>query len=405
MWGLIQNSTEFSYKDGPGVSAFGRARVDNTDQRFDVEFIYDKQPLFFTERGSGAGSVTHNAGSRDVSLIVGDDVEGSYRDLCQNWHNPYTPGNGQLIDITGTLNGNNISGGTCEIFHKSGIDSSETIYTQQQWTNKVFFDDVNWSYSQIFQIDFQSLKVGRIRFNIVRNGRAIEAHQINNDNKRLNGYWQYPSLPIRFRIINTATETLTEIGYFDDNNGVGFRFRVPVNATQTCIAICGTVKSEGGKGLFEIPGIPFSVDLQQAPKTVSTALVPLITIRPRETFNSLPNKSIIIPEGFNIQTDNPIRIAVMLNVSLTGASFQNVSLTNSVCEYDIAATTFSSGLRVDSNYIASGNNSRLTDKGVTGRNVLSVKPDASVSSITLAAIRTANSDASVFASVKWREIR
>ena len=125
--------------------------------------------------------------------------------------------------------------------------------TQSQWT--ALTSGMNWQYSQIFQLDFQSLKVGRIRFNIIQGGIPINVYEVTNDNIRNSGYWQRPTLPIFWRVYNDATYSYTEIGYGSENNAIGFRFKVAKNASHTAKAICSTVKSEGGL-LVRIEGLP-----------------------------------------------------------------------------------------------------------------------------------------------------
>lgn len=398
---LIRNINA-AFQDSPSLSPFGQIRAVGNGQRFDIEFNTDKQPLFFTELSSGAGSIDFNNASRDVSLKVTDTVTGSYRDFVQNWHNPYTPGNGQAISITGNLNGANIAGGTCEIFHKNGILGTETVYTQANW-NKNTVPSVNWAYSQIFQMDFQSLKVGRIRFNLNMNGRITELHHIYNDNIRKNGFWQYPNLPVRYKLYNTATETISEIGYFDDSNGIGFRFRVPKAATQELIAICATVKSEGGPDLFDLAGVPFSVDLGTTAKTVSTSLIPLISIRPKLLYNTFANKSLFIPHEFEITSDNAIRYVLVLDPTLTGPTFVDGG---GAIEYSTTSTALSGGTVFDSGYMPnSGSQVSTNHKGLLDKILLSVKPNGVQSTLTLAAIRNGSQNANVFAALKGTNIR
>ena len=239
--------------------AFGRLRTSATGQRFDSEFLYDKQPALFDEVVAGAGTVTHNATSRDLTLAVVNTTNGSSAQIVQHWHNPYTPGNSQLIDITGALDAAGIGGGTASIVLRDGITSTETIVNQADWDAPNL--DVDWTKSQIFQFDFQSLKVGTVRINMVRNGAEINVHSINNDNVRIAGYWQYASLPTFWRIYNAGGSTIAEIGYADTNNGIFMRYTIPTaNATATMRAICVTVKSEGGAALLDMPGFQRSAD-------------------------------------------------------------------------------------------------------------------------------------------------
>ena len=385
--------------------AFGRLRISDTGQRFDCEFIYNLQPTLFDTFTNGGGTVSHNTSSRDVSLKTNSITSGDYAALVQHWHNPYTAGNSQLIDITGALNAGNISGASVELFIKNGIDNSETIYEQDDW-NINTVPDVDWSKSQIFQMDFQSLKVGRIKFNLVRKGNGVAIHEIYNDNIRTGGYWQYPALPLRYYCYNTATETITEIGYFDDDNGIGYRCRVPINANAELRAICCTVKSEGGPDLSEIPGFGRAIDRGATAKVVSSTLIPVISIRVRSLFNSLDNRGIYIPLGYEFQTDNPIRYAVILGADLTGASWVNVDTNNSGIEYDLSATALTGGVTINSGYLASGGkNTDSSGAGLLGKTLLSKGYGTGTDILTVAAIRTTTTNANVLASINWKEIR
>lgn len=398
---LMETGVAVQMADSASVDAFGRARVSQTDQRFDSEFIYDKQPLLFDEILVGTGTSTHNATGRDITLKNGSVVDGDGAKMVQKWHNPYTPGNSQLIDVTGALNAANISGGTASIFLRN--NSSDTVYDQADW-NGENVDDVNWEFSQIFQMDFQSLKTGRVRFNLVRNGLVIKIHEINNDNIRTGGYWQYPAQPIQWNIYNTATETVMEIGYFCDGNGIGFRYTVPINAGAEVRAICSTVKSEGGGHVFDMAGFQFVADNNVTPVTVGTTLVPIITIRVKSTFNSLVNDAIALPQGFGISTNNPIKYVLLLDATLTGATFNDVNA-NSMMEFDVAATALAGGTDVDSDYVSTVKNRSAGKEGLLGRTIMANGENGTPTTLTLAAIRTSTSDGATLGVIKWKEIR
>ena len=399
MQSTIRN-VNITAQDNFTIDAFGRMRTSHTDQRFDAEFIYDKQPFLFNEILTGTGTSTHNTASRDISLKNLSVVDGDGARMIQHWHNPYTPGNSQLVDITGTLNEANIAGGTASIFLlNNGV---ETEVVQTSWNNPVA--DVDWEFSQIFQMDFQSLKVGRIRFNMVMNGVPVQVHEIMNDNIRAGGYWQYPAQPVRWEIYNTATETITEIAYSDGVNGIGFRYSVPINATQVMRAICTTVKSEGGGHLFDMAGFHFSADNDVTDVAVSTTLIPILSIRSTTTFNSLTNNSIVIPQGFDISTNNPIKYVILYRPTLTGAVWVSADSESGI-EYDVSSTAVSGGVKIDSGYVATNRNTATGVEGVLGKTIMSKGNNGTVDILTLCAIRTSTSDADTKAVLRWKEIR
>ena len=254
-------------------------------------------------------------------------------------------------------------------------------------------------------MDFQSLRVGRIRFYLDREGELIQVHEIYNDNIRNTGYWQSPSLPAYWRVYNDATYTYMEIGYGDTSNAIGFRYRITKNALASMTAICGTVKSEGGKDLLEMQGYPQAVSREQSAKTISTTLVPLISIRSKSTFKSLDNNSITIPNSISIATDNPIRIVVIHDCALTGASWADVETDHSPIEYDIAATALTNGHVLFEEYVSTSKNVESAVNSLLGKAVLWYRKGTQTGILTIAAIRTGTTNADVLAAIRWIDIR
>lgn len=381
------------------IDAFGRKRVSNTAQRYDIEFIYDKQPLL-TNEITNNGTVTHNANTRDLTLSLASAGVNDVAKIQSNYYIPYTPGNSQLIELTGTLDNADIGGGTAQLFLRTKISGTvaETVVDQTNWDNPVA--NADWSTSQIFFMDFQSLKVGRIRYGLVRGGIPTALHEIHNDNTRLSGYWQSPSLPVYWKLYNDTTYTYAEIGYGDEDNAIGFRYRITANASMTMRAICGTVKSEGGKDLLDMPGYQFSADNNVTPITSSTTLVPILTIRNKTTFNSISHMGLLIPQSFELSVNNPVKYEVLLNASLTGASYADVNATNSATEYDVTASAVSGGTRVLSGYISTARNTLSGDKNLLGRVIMSAG-----NTLTICAVRTSTSNAAVLSSISFKEIR
>lgn len=395
---LLQVALPSAQSDG-----FGRVRVSGTGQRLDAEFIYDKQPDFFDEI-TNSGTVAHNANSRDLTLSLSDAANGSYA-LMRSHPVPYTPGNSQLTDETSVLDLSGIGGGTAQVFLRSSVSGSvvETVADQVNWSEDVVAN-ADWTKSHIFSMDFQSLKVGRIRFNLVRSGVAVCVHEMFNDNAINTGYWQLPSLPAYWRIYNDATYTYMEVGYGDEANAIGFRYRIAANASATMRAICCTVKSEGGQNLGDMTGLPRVADNGISSVTASTTLVPILSVRPSSTFNGFDNLGLAIPIDVDVETDNPIRLVVLHNATLTGETWSAVG--DSMMEYDVSASALSGGHEVDSGYVSSSAKNRATSAGsLLGKTVLWNRKNSLTGILTVAAVKTGATDASVLAALKWKEIR
>lgn len=384
--------------------AFNRLRVSATAQRFDCEFIYDKQEEIMDEVIVGSGAIAHQHNTRDLLMTPGSSVNGDK--ACKiSYDIPYTPGNSQLIAMTGVLNANNISGGTVEVFLRSKVTGvvTEVVVEQTDWDHSN--NDVDWTKAQILEMDFQSLKVGVNRFFLNRKGKLTHLHTIHNDNIHSAGYWQLPTLPITWSVRNVGSETWVEQMYGDEENGIGLRMRLPINASATCRAICGTVKSEGGRHLTDLPGYKRSADLGETKEVIGNTLIPILSIKPKALFKGFNNRNLIIPEDITITTDNPIRFVVLHNTILTGAVWNDVDSNSSCVEYDRSATSLSNGHVVFSDYISGVKNIATFSQALLDKTLLWNRRGTETGILTLAAIRTTTTNADVLAAIRWKEIR
>lgn len=398
--------TRFAVVQPDSISgdAFGRLRTSGTGQRLDVEFIYNKNPDFFDETTNN-GTVTFNGNSRDLTLSLSDANNGSHATM-RSHPVPYTPGNSQLIDMTGVLDYAAIGGGNAEVFLRSKVTGSvvETVIDQSDWYETPV--EIDWTKDQIFTMDFQSLKTGRIRYGLILDGVINYVAEIQNDNRKTSGYWQLPSLPCYWRIYNDSTYTYMEIGYGNEDNAIGFRYKILANASATMRGICCTVKSEGGMNLSEMNGLHRNVDTGTSNTSVSSTLIPILSIRLKSTFQTYDNLTIAIPRAISIKTSQDIKIAVIHSGSLTGASWSDADSTYSAVEYDTSATAITGGHTLYSKYISSSGNNKLDDsKSLLGKTVLWNRQSSETGIITIAGIKTGSQDSDVLAAINWEEIR
>ena len=405
----FENTSINKFEKSPILDAFGRIRVSEPNNRFDCEFINDEQTLITDQVTSGGGTITHNANSGDLTLAIGDATNGSEAAVYSHYDIPYTAGCSQLIEITGTLDNAAIGGGTASVFLRSSVSGSvvETVVDKASWDDTLDsnqLSDLDFSFSQIFAMQFQSLKVGRIDFGFSREGEPVAAHGISNDNIRTTGYWQRPTLPVCWRIYNDSGNTISEIMYGDESDGIGFRYTITANAGASMRAICGTVKSEGGGRVQDLLGYPFSYGMGTTSTTVGNTLIPVLSLRMADTFNGVSNRGLAVPTLFDLQIDNPIYYEILYRPTLTGASFESVDANFSAMEYDTSATAVSGGIVVDSGYASTGKNIAASVEGFLGRTIMSLgrlTPDI----LTFAAIRTTNTSADTSVAMKWKELR
>jgi hypothetical protein len=401
----IGNIVSVAPSDNLTLSEFGEQRTAEPGNRSDGEFLYDLQPLLYDNISANGGTATHVANGRHILLAVGGSETNRVGGMRKHYWTPYTPGNGQEIDITGTLNAANLEGGTAEVFLRSTVTGVTTLQTVPQADWIAAKDDAHWQYSQIFRMSFQSLRVGRIQFSLARNGGIVKVAEITNDNIRATGYWQYASLPPYWKIYHDDGKTVAEFGYGDELNGIGFRYVFPdIQADATAIAICETVKSQGGERLKEIPGFPFTTAPMAAARTASTTIVPVISIRVAATFNSIENRSLVIPTGFEIETTHPINWFIYYRPTLTSPTW-GPNDTHSGVEVDVVATAITGGYLFEAGMLGAGNNQRVQEAGLLDRVLMSLGSTGTADILTIAAVRSGAQDASVRALIKGKAIR
>lgn len=400
---------QISYKDGAGLDAFGNLKISTGGDRFNSQVTYGISSELYDTIVTTGSSIYFDQNSREAVLQIGTSTLNQRVDLVQHYYNPYTPASGQEIDITGTLNEANISGGSIYFFLKSGISNSTTLYGAGEWTEQgasgFNMNGISWSNSQILFMDFQSLKVGRIRFAMVRDGVANLCHQIKNDNRRNTGYWRYPELPVHWKIENGASYTTMEMGYFDESEGIGLRYVVPVNAGAQLRAICSSVKSQGGPDLHFIDGYRRSIDNMTTYRTVGASLSPVLSIRASNLFAGVTNNAIILPTGFEVRGTNSLRYAILLNPVLTGASWNPVDTLNSTVEYDVASTGVTKGIQVESGYLTTGANTRISRESTLEKVVMSRGYSGNTDILSVVAIKDGANNSDTGAVIDWKEIR
>jgi len=185
--------------------------------------------------------------------------------------------------------------------------------------------------TNIFCIDFEWLGSGRVRYGFILNGMPVYCHEINNANLLTVPYMSSPHLPVRYEIENTAATT----------------------SNSSMLHICSAVFTEGTFRIFRRVFQSFNSGITTAAVTTRR---PVLSIRPKETFNSILNRGIILINSFNTQVDtNGILLELVKGGTIGGAPSWTSGGENSISEFDVAGTTISGGEVVLSRYISSTN--------------------------------------------------
>ena len=415
---LLRN-VETRQQDTQDLDAFGRVRASEPFNIFDMQFNYDLQPLFWEGSVVGGGGVSHVPNLSAARLTTGGttDTHGAIFQTKQYFR--YQPGKSQFIVFTCIFGAK-----VANVRRRIGLfDGENGFFWEQDETNlkivrrtktsgSVVDNEVNqssWnldvldgnggpnnpsgvlldeSKDNLFVIDYQWLGAGRIRFGFDFGGQILYVHQIKFANTEAVPFTVTGNLPFRAEIFNTDTA----------GGATTFDF--------TCVAIV----SEGGHNPL---GIPVSVQntVRREVTSVNEPL-PILSIRPKTTFNSITNRGLVIPKSFALLSeDASIRYEIILNGSLTNPSWSDVNATHSMVEKDVAATAISGGLVIASGFLTgvkdkaeSGNvNEELMSKLALANDIVGTTTDILTIAVSTMSADSTSTDCA--GSFTWKEER
>ena len=410
----IQN-VKTRQQDTGDIDAFGRARVSQPFNTFDMQFTYDLEPLFFEETNTGSGDVTHIANSSAARLTTGGTTSGDGTKFQTGEYFRYQPGKSNFVVWTCILGSKTSNvrkriglfddenglffeqdGSNLKVVRRTKTSGSivDNAVNQSSWnldilngsgTSGITLDE---SKDNIYVIDFQWLGAGRIRYGFDFGGQITYVHEIKFANTEAVPFFVTGDLPFRAEIFNTATAA----------------------GTTTYDLTCMAILSEGGFNPLGIPGSTQNTVLRNV--TTGNDPLPIISIRPRTTFSSITYRGVIIPKAFEVMSeDASIRYEIVLNGSLTGASFADVDTTNSGVQVDVAATAITGGLIIDSGFLTGARDK--TESGHIGEDIMNklfLSNDAAgtttdILTISVSIINSAGTASDCGGSFSWKEER
>ena len=408
-----QRNAPFPVTDyGLPKDSFNRVQVADPVSLFDSQSQYDAVPLLWETTLAGGATETHNANESTVDLNVttanGDKATRQTRQYFR-----YQPGKSQLVIITvnfGAGQANTVKrvgyfdddngfyikeeAGAVSIVKRSKVTGTvvETEVAQSAWNQDPADGTgdsgvtLNPALSQIWFITAEWLGVGSVTVGMFYDKQPIALQTFHHANRAgtTATYTTTHNLPVRYEIENEALAA----------------------STSELKTICCSVISEGG--LEDDRGYPFSASNGTTTVNVTTRR-PILSIRPKTSFNSVVNRSQIITNTVNtIAFGNGAFIEIVYNGALTGASFASVNA-SSTCERDVDATGITGGIVIDSFFVG-GNAAARGGPGTTGNGLQSKLPltldKAGANPINLSVVATGYSaTASCAASLFWTEFR
>lgn len=335
--------------DGPLQDPSGRLRTSHFKNLYESVRRYGLLPLLWETLAAGTGAtetVTHDANRSAAKLSISgeDGAEVTH----QGPYATYQSGKGILDRYTlrfGERDTNVIKrGGYFDdddgiFLEQNGADDElywvlrssvsgtpvDTKIAQSDW-NRDMLDGtgnannpsgllLNEANAQFCYLDFNWFSLGRVRVGFIIDGQAVDVHHFNTSNESTDPFMATPHLPMRYQMLNDGAAT----------------------GTNTMLAICDSIDSEGGHDPIGFPqGTSTGNDAITA---TTTELNPILSIRPKATFNGVTFRGQIRPprEGnlATLTTSQLSRLVLVVGADLTGTqTWQSVG-DSSVAEYAV----------------------------------------------------------------------
>lgn len=347
--------------DSAQLDAFGRLRVSQPTTLFESVQRYGDDLLKWETALAGTGSSTASAADNAVIMSTGGTANGASCIRQTRRQFRYQAGKSLVAEMTfvlgtaytncvqavGYFDANNgiflrRSGTAVTLVLRSDTSgvASDTSIAKASWNVDPMDGTgpsgvtLDLTKAQILFIDLQYLGVGRVRVGFVVGGIPYVAHEFRNANSVTTVYMRSATLPIRYAIYNSGT-----------GGGVGSLYH-----------ICSAVYVEGGA--VSGPTKPFTHNNGTTAISVTTRR-PVLSIRAKTTGpNSVRNIGEIVPSNFHVTAaTNGSLFEIVLNGTLTGASWSAVDASYSLAEKDVSATAISGGIVIGSGYALAGSGS------------------------------------------------
>lgn len=386
------------------LDAYGRLRISTVTTLFESQLSKTSQNRLWHTVTVGDGSTVYLQDQSSINLNVtnvGDKV------IRQS--KVYTTaklGKSHLVFLTGNLTADpgiekkigyfdNDNGaffrmntsGVLEIVIRSKVSGTvvEDIAPQSIWNIDKLDGTgdseitLNTSFDQVFSFDIEWMGTGKVRAGFMIDGKMLYVHEFKYSNTDNKPYMTTATLPVRYEIENISGGT--------------------ASLKQTA----SVVMTEGGPNEFQNC---FAVSNEVAPKQISNALTPVMSIRPKcQNSQGLVNRISSILEGAEIYSEgDDTYFELKIDTTLTNEFFNDVDTDESSVEFDYSADTCSGGTVIVKGYTKSDGSIKSIDKKRLAKHLLTVNYDGSSSStLTLLAKTLNNATADVFATFNWAE--
>lgn len=411
MSGQYYDGNDTLIADSYQLDAFGRIRVSEPDLLESLHFSNSAHTLLINTAITGSSTIASNTASSSLRLTNTTSSSDSAIAQTKRYFR-YNPGKSYIITMSGNIGSPKANvrqrwgyfdadNGLFFAQTNSGISVNtrtnasgspvDTSIAQASWNldkldgtgiSGVILDP---SKHNLYIIDFVWHGAGRIRFGILYNGVPVYCHQINTANISTVPFMRTPSLPLRVELVNTGIAA----------------------SSTTLDLVCFAYQKEGQDDLTA--PYAFTASRGATTESVGSTIEPILSIRPKATFNSLTNRIPIIPTSLQVAADqNLIYVVVYLNATLTGPVWTSAA-TESAVEFDINATAVTGGTKVGEFYVAADSTFLSTVSKVVSTSLqlitLGLNITGSTQDVLTVAARSTAGGTNTWAQITWEEFQ
>lgn len=351
------------YAEGePQMDAFSNLKISDAVILGEYAFPYALTNHRWGIQGSNGGTVSYQPEIKGM-LLQNNTAVNAVSAMTTNQYHRYTPGKGQTIQcavacgdngkenvirrwgyfdeqdgVYFELNQNTIY--ACVRSSVSGVVVEKKVPRSEWNRDRLTGVGGHFNYSRhaidcskntIYEIDFQWLGAGTVRFFVNVNGTRVPCHEEHHSGQQAIPYMRSGSLPFRVEQINKSTTASTS----------EMRFYSASVVTD---------------GHFTPYHSDYAVETS-FPRTVSGLdVVPHTSLRAAKTFHGVDNRGAArLKDVMVYSTTKPVSVSMYMGAALTGANWQKaIACQDSMMEIDREATGFESGRLIKSSIVQAG---------------------------------------------------
>ncbi len=350
-----QGSASVRFAEGqPTLSGFGSLKVSNARALGVYEASLDTYEALFSTIVASGGATSYTPAESSQVLSV-TSASGSRSFMLTNRYHYYQPGSSNLFLMTAATGdtgkaGNSrrwggfddsdgvffeLQGTTLNVVLRNSTSGAvvETRVAQAAWNGDKLDGNGLSGYTMdltginVYWIDYQWLGAGRVRFGVYSpEGARVTCHTVQNAGQNPLPYMRTGTLPVAFENVNTGA------------TGSSSELRV----------VCSSVYTEG---TFEDYAFWRFADVDKNLAAVTTDAV-AFSIRTLATYNDKHNSVVVYPETLNVWADQPVRVDIWQNTTVTGGTWDALA---SACEVNYTGAVDTTGSqRFKSLYFGAG---------------------------------------------------